>query len=453
MAKNEQKKITIRRHFRRKTVGLFPLFLICVCVMCIVVGVKCYGIGYELAVDKFFSDEEVVEGEKQFSPNEIIQQAKQNMIGSDIDGVIKDIDTEENVVTFLNLKANETVILKATKETNYPGTNSLNDYFIGDIVTFVYDKDNNLTDIKKCENAWSYSDVGLVVNTSAKLVKFGDKATTYKDKAFKYSTDITTVRYKNDYSTLENIDTSDFVTLKGYQSGADNKVYSITIDKSHGDLQFLNYSNLDSPQFVLNGQTISLAKTDTFTVTEGKHTILVKSPMCEDFTKEVLILPGEVSKVDLSAMQIKSGLLNVSPNVPNIKFFVNDKEYSLTEPILLNYGQYSVKATKEGYEDFNDKVTINAETNTLHIDMQKHIPKGVISVLTDPDDASVYVDGTYVGKSPINYSAPLGNHTVTVKKNEYIESSKSISVPAEGDRVELDFELMSVVSRYVDSEN
>ena len=451
MAKNE-KKIKIRRSFRRRATSLFPLFLICTCVVGVVAGVKSYGMGYDMAVKMFFSDEPTAEGEKQFSPNEIIQQAKEHMIGADIDGVIKAVDLDTGTVTFLNLKANETVILKATKETNYPGTNSLDDYFVGDVVTFVYDKDNNLTDLKKCENAWSYSDVGLIINTSAKLVKFGDNAVTYKDKSFKSSADITTVRYKNNYSSLENIDTSDYVTLKGYNNGTENKVYSITIDKSHGDLQFLNYSNIESPQFILNGQTISLASTDTFKVTEGKHTIQVTSPMCEDFTKEVLILPGEVSKVDLSAMQIKSGLLTVSPNVPNIKFFIEGQEYPLAEPILLNYGKYSVKATKDGYEEYNGKVTIDAETNTLHIDMEKHIPKGKIHVDSDPEDASVYIDGEMVGKTPLTYTATLGGHAITVKKNEYIEASKSVSLAAEGDEATVTFDMMPVVSRFVDSE-
>lgn len=449
MAKNESKKITIRRRFRRGRTNLFPLFFIFVCVICVVAGIKSYNFGYAFALDKFVEKSEGDEDE-QFSPNEIIWQAKEKMIGADIDGVIKNI--EDDMVTFVNLKANETVILKATKDTNYPGTNSLDDYFIGDVVTFVYDKDNNLTDIKKCENAWSFSDVGLVVNTSAKLVKFGDNALTYKDKAFKYSSDITTVRYKNDYSTLASIDPSDYVTLKGYNNGTNNKVYSITIDKSHGDLQFLNYTNIESPQFILNGQTISLANTDTFKVTEGKHTIQVISPICEEFTKDVLILPGEVCKVDLSNMQIKTGLLTVSPNVSGIKFFIEGKEYPLTEPILLNYGKHNVQATKDGYEPYTGTVTINADTNTLDIDMEKHIPKGRISIDSDPQGASIYVDGSFIGTTPLSYNATLGGHTVLAKKNEYIEASKSVSIAAEGDQASVYFDLMPVVSRFVDNE-
>ena len=449
MAKNDKKKITIRRNIRRKGASLFPLFFICTCVVCAIAGIKSYSYAYDYAVENFVPHDEG-DGEEKFTARDLIDKAKKNMINKDIDGVIKKI--EENTVTFLNLNANETVILKATKDTNYPGTNSLNDYFIGDVVTFKYDENNNLTDVKKCEKAWSYSDVGLIVNTSAKLVKFGDNALAYKDKSFKYSTDITTVRYKNDYSTLASIDTSDYVTLKGYDNGTENKVYSITIDKSHGDLQFVNYSNIESPQFILNGQTISLANSDTFKVTEGKHTIQVMSPICEDFTKDVLIRPGEVTKVDLSAMQIKTGLLTISANKPNFKLFINDKEYSLAEPILLSYGRYNVRITKDGYEDFTSTVIIDSETNVLHADLEVHVPKGRIHVDSDPEGASVYIDGSMIGKSPISYSTTLGSHTVTVKKNEYIEASKSVYLGAEGDETSADFDMMPVVSKFVDSE-
>ncbi len=450
MAKNEKKKITIRRSMRRKGASLFPLFFMCAAVVCVIVGIKSYSYAYDYTVDHFIPKEETADGEEQYSPNEIIKQAKQNMIGADIDGVIKNIDGD--TVTFVNLKANESVILKATKDTNYPGTNSLDDYFIGDVVTFVHDENNNITDIKKCDNAWSYSDVGLIINTSAKLVKFGDNALAYKDKSFKYSSDITTVRYKNEYSTLASIDTSDYVTLKGYNNGTENKVYSITIDKSHGDLQFVNYSNIESPQFILNGQTISLAGSDTFKVTEGKHTIQVISPICEDYTKDVLILPGQVTKVDLSAMQIKTGLLNVSANVINYKLFINDQEYSLAEPILLSYGRYNVKVTKDGYEDFTTTAIIDSENNTVHVDMERHVPKGRIHVDSDPEGASVYIDGSMVGTSPLSYSVTLGTHTVMVKKNEYIEATKTVSIGSEGAEESAYFDMMPVVSRFVDSE-
>ena len=449
MAKNDKKKITIRRSIRRRGASLFPLFFICCCVICTIAGIKSYGYAYDYAVENWIPHDGE-DGEKQFSARDLLRDAKRNMINKDIDGVIKKIDGD--TVTFVNLKANETVILKATKDTSYPGTNSLDDYFIGDVVTFKYDENNNLTDIKKCENAWSYSDVGLVVNTSAKLVKFGDNALAYKDKSFKYSSDITTVRYKNEYSTLASIDTSDYVTLKGYDNGTENKVYSITIDKSHGDLQFVNYSNIESPQFILNGQTISLANSDTFKVTEGKHTIQVTSPICEDFTKDVLILPGQVTKVDLSAMQIKTGLLTISANRPNFKLFINDTEYSLAEPILLSYGRYNVKITKEGYDDFTNTVIIDSETNVLHADLEVHVPKGRIHVDSDPEGASVYIDGSMIGTTPVNYSTNLGSHTVTVKKNEYIEASKTVYLGEEGDETSAYFDMMPVVSKFVDSE-
>lgn len=454
MAKNE-KKITIRKNFRRKNTSLFPLFFVCVCVLCIIAGIKSYRYAYNKAVEiRYIQDTIKKDGEDEnnYSPNEIIQQAKQNMIGSDIDGVIKDIDKDKKTFTFVNLKANESIILKATDDTDYPGTTDFDDYFIGDVVTFVYDADNNLTDIKKCENAWSYSDAGLVINKSAKLVKFGDDASTYKDKSFKYSNDITTVRYKNEYSTLDSIDSSDFVTLKGYKNGTDNKVYSITIEKSHGDLQFLNYSDIDNAQFVLNGKTISLTNTDKFKVTEGKHTIQVSSPMCETYERDILILPGQVCQVDLSAMQKKTGLLKISCNKANFQLFIEDKEYPLSEPILLTYGKYNVKILKDGYEPYTNTVTINEENNVLNADLELHIPKGKIHISCDPDDASVYLDGEYIGKTPLNYPATLGSHTILVKKNEFIESTKSVGIAAEGDEVSVSFDLTPVVSKFVDSE-
>lgn len=455
MANKKTNKITIRRVSKLKRLNLFPLFFIAVCITGIVAGVKSYKYAYNYAMEKWIPKSEKADGEDRYSPNDIIQQAKENMIGSDIDGVIKDIDFETGTVTFLNLKANETVVLKATKNTTYPGTNSLDDYFIGDIVTFVYDADNNLTDIKKCssDNAKTYSDVGLVINTSAKLIRFDGTSANYADTVLKYNPDITTVRYKNKYSTLDSIDSSDFVTVKSYKTdNSTEKVYSITIDRSHGDLHFLNFANIDSPQFEINGQKNVISGDGTFRIMEGKHTITVTSPICETYTKDIIILPEQVCTVDLSAMQIKSGLLQVSANVVDFRLFIDEKEYPLTEPILLNYGKHNLEILKDGYEPYSKTININNEVNTLDADLEKHIPKGSIRVSTDPQGATVYIDGTAVGSTPGVFKTTLGNHSVEVRRNEYIDETRSAYLANEGDEESLSIPLMPIVSKYVESD-
>lgn len=452
MADKKKNKKTVNAKIRagRTRVSLFPVFLAIVAVCCIVAGIQ----GYKVAYDKMFnrlSQDVEEEGEVQYSPNEIIKQAKENLIGADIDGVIKDIDYVKNTITFLNLKANESVVLTATDETVYPGTLSFEDYMIGDVVTFVYDKENNLTDIKKCKNAWTVSDVGLEVSKSSKRLTFGKSALSLEGKSYSYS-DMCTVRYKNEYSSLEGIDSADFVTIQGYDTGNSNKAYSITIEKSHGTIKFINFGKIEQPTLNLNGKSIDLEKNQEMKITEGTHKIEVTSPSCENYIKEVIILPNEECIVDLSVMQIKSGVLKVDANVSGFKVFVDDVEYPVTEPILLDYGKYKLKVTKDDYDDFTTTVNIKEDVNTINVDMKPRSKYGSINANSNVEGTRVYVDGSYIGTTPVSHKLAVGNYTVVAKQDGYIEDSKSVIISSEGDVVNIVFDLTPVVSKYVETE-
>lgn len=427
----------------------FPV-VVCISIIAgLLIGAKTYKVAYdEVAKHSVIANEEGQDGEGHFSANNIIEQAQNNLVGSDIDGVIKDVDYESGKVTFYSLKSNETVILTADEKTQYPFPNTLKDYKIGDVVTFVYDKSKKLTDIKTCEAAWEFSDIGLEVNQDSKLLKFGESATQYKDKAYKYTDGITTVRYKDAYTELSKIDKLDYVTVRGYDNGTVNKAYSVTIEKSHGTLEIHNGTQIQDGVIKLNGQELALDTARNMNLTEGKYTVEVTGSNCEPYKTEIMVGPSQISKVDLSVIQIKSGLLNVTTNVPDCVVTIDDMAYSTKDPILLSYGKYSVKITKEDYEDFTTTVTINEDVNTLSANLKEKVKTGFVKVSTNPGGAKVYIDGTFAGQSPQNKEVPLGNHKVEVKMDGYISETRDINVANEGDSANCAVTLTPLVTPY-----
>lgn len=427
----------------------FPV-VVCISIIAgLLIGAKTYKIAYnEVAKRSVLANSERESSEGQFSANNIIEQAQNNLVGSDIDGVVKDVDYESGKVTFYSLKSNETVILTADEKTQFPFPKTLKDYKIGDVVTFVYDKDRKLTDIKVCEAAWEFSDIGLEVNQDSKLLKFGESAAKYKDKAYKYIDGITTVRYKDAYTDLNKIDKLDYVTVRGYDNGTVNKAYSVTIEKSHGTLEIHNGTQIQDGIIKLNGQELTLDKARTMNLTEGKYTIEVTGSNCEPYTTEIMVKPSQLSKVDLSIIQIKSGLLNITTNVPDCIVTIDGTQYSTKDPILLSYGRYSVKITKEDYEDFNTTVTINEDVNSLAATLKERVKTGIVKVTTNPGGAKVYIDGTFVGQSPQNKEMPLGKHKVEVKMDGYISETRELNIANEGDNANCAVTLTPVVTPY-----
>jgi hypothetical protein len=310
----------------------------------------------------------------------------------------------------------------------------------------VFVKDKIVTDIKACSSAWSYSDVGLVVNTDSKLVKFGDAATQFKDKSFKYTDGVTTVRYKDEYTTLDQINKLDYVTVRGYDNGTVNKAYSITIEKSHGLLTISNGDKIQDGVVKLNGSEISLSNAKNMNLTEGTYTIDVSGSNCDPYSTEVVVNPDEPANVDLSVIQIKTGVLNITTNVTGCTIVVDGVERKSGEPILLSYGKYSVKVTKPDYQDYNGTVTINEADNSLAVTLKEKEKSGNIKVATTPGSAKVYVDGTFVGQSPQTKNVPLGSHTVKVEMDGYITETRTVNITADGETQQCDITLTPKVT-------
>ena len=313
---------------------------------------------------------------------------------------------------------------------------------VGDIYTYKFDKDENITEIKNCQKAWTVEDIGVSINTSAKLVKFSD--TSSKDnaeKSYKYVEGLTSFSYKNQPKTLENISPLDYVKIKGYDNGKINRAYSIEILKSHGEIQFQNMDSISNAKVYINDKQYSMKSDSRVLLTEGTYNVKVTGSNTMDITKQVNVVPDNPTVIDLSKIQVKTGVLNITSNVDGYKLYLNDKEQNAGESPLLEYGTYTVKATKDGYKDFTSSVTIDSDTNTLNIKMKKSETGGTLNLNSVPSSAEIYIDGSYAGTGSVSRSVALGSYVVECKADGYNSDKKQINVSADGQVINLTFQL------------
>lgn len=372
----------------------------------------------------------------------MFKQAQANLIGSDIDAVVKAIDKEASTISFYNLKNDTNSTVNVTDKTIFPKDVTMDTVAVGDIYTYKFDKDENITEIKNCQKAWTVEDIGVSINTSAKLVKFSD--TSSKDnaeKSYKYVEGLTSVSYKNQPKTLENISPLDYVKIKGYDNGKINRAYSIEILKSHGEIQFQNMDSISNAKVYINDKQYSMKSDSRVLLTEGTYNVKVTGSNTMDITKQVNVVPDNPTVIDLSKIQVKTGVLNITSNVDGYKLYLNDKEQNAGESPLLEYGTYTVKATKDGYKDFTSSVTIDSDTNTLNIKMKKSETGGTLNLNSVPSSAEIYIDGSYAGTGSVSRSVALGSYVVECKADGYNSDKKQINVSADGQVINLTFQL------------
>lgn len=432
---NANSDLTAKKQKEKKVI---PMMMVIVVIVGFFIGVASFCMAYTYMM----SDETSEPTEERFSANGVLKQAQANLIGSDIDAVVKSIDKEANTIVFYNLKNDTSSTVNVTDTTIFPKNVTMDTIAVGDIYTYKFDKDENITEIKTCQKSWTVEDIGVSINTSAKLIKFSD--TSSKDnaeKSYKYVEGLTSVSYKNQPKTLENISPLDYVKIKGYDNGKINRAYSIEILKSHGEIQFQNMDSISNAKIYINDKQYSMKSDSRVLLTEGTYNVKVTGSNTMDITKQVNVVPDNPTVVDLSKIQVKTGVLNISSNVDGYKLYLNDKEQNTGESPLLEYGTYTVKATKDGYKDFTSSVTIDSDTNTLDIKMKKSETSGILNLNSVPSSAEIYIDGSYAGTGSVSRSVALGSYVVECKADGYNSDKKQINVSADGQVINLTFQL------------
>lgn len=423
---------------RKKQKGYMPVMLIIALAIGLLVGAMSFFISYKFMLDDSAGDIP----EDSFSANDMAGQVQANLIGSDIDAVVKSVDESNKTIMFYNLKSETTITVTATDNTTYPANVNFKNIKQGDLYTYVFDENKNLTELKECKKQWVTEDVGLAVSTSAKMLKFTEQSEKHKNLSYRYVEGLTTLRYQNQIIDMTKLSPLDYVVVKGYDNGKSNKAYSVTIEKSHGELQIQNINYIDDVKFTINGEEYSPDEDDPrILLTEGTYNITISGDNCEDVKKEIVIDPTKPTVIDLSKVMIKSGTLDVYTNVDDCTVYVNNKEYKLGDTILLPYGDYTVKATKEGYLDAQGTVSIDTDSNYIELNLNKKDKIGTITVTTVPSTAQISIDDVPYATGTLTSDIALGSYVVSASANGYKTEKKQVNVTADGQKINVTFNL------------
>ena len=128
------------------------------------------------------------------------------------------------------------------------------------------------------------------------------------------------------------------------------------------------------------------------------------------------------------------GSISVSSTPPGADIYL-DGTYKGTTPKTISdikIGSYPIRLEKSGYESVTKVVSIRTgEITSISISLPEKT--GSISILSNPTDANVHLDGGYKGTTPkVIGSVPIGSHTIIISKERY--NNETISVHVEQDQ-------------------
>ncbi|NJE29444.1 PEGA domain-containing protein [Thermococcus sp. 18S1] len=128
-------------------------------------------------------------------------------------------------------------------------------------------------------------------------------------------------------------------------------------------------------------------------------------------------------------------VLKIETSPSGSEVYLNGK-YLGTAPlnISLQPGTYTLKITKNGYSDYVSSITLaSGETKIISATLNRNT--GYLSVNSSPSGAKVYLDGRYIGTTPLeSYMLPPGEYTLKIVADNHETYSRNVSIE-EGKKV------------------
>lgn len=353
----------------------------------------------------------------------------------------------DETITFMNIETGKNYTLSYTGATTiwdkYGEAMSMAQLSEGDIVDVKFLKSKKrLADIALHKDAFTYTDV-----TKYEINELTKTFTIVKE-AFQYTEDMVIVSDGQQIELMD-LNEADVLTVRGIGS----TVYSIAVEKGHGYLKLANDEYFIGGWIEI-GSTMIRPITDDMllVVPEGKYDVLFTNGG-NSGTKKVTIGRDEEVTVDIGDIEIKEiqyGKVIFTMNPTDASLYIDGKLVDTSAAISLEYGIHQIIAVASGYDTLTQYIKVGQESAGVSITMEKEdtsddededeeededetvdISSTYKVYIDTPEGVEVYLNGNYIGISPVSFAKKPGTHTITLRKNGYVTRSYTIEIDSE----------------------
>ena len=183
--------------------------------------------------------------------------------------------------------------------------------------------------------------------------------------------------------------------------------------------------------------------------------------------KEIILDVG-----DLEIVQDKTGMILLSVTPEDAQVRIDGKEVDISNAVELPYGIHKVYLEADGYDSLTKYIQVGSEYAKISFTLEKQkerteddssisqndlasrepeednssISDNTLSAFSSnrvyidaPQDVEVYLDGNYIGISPVSFKKTVGSHSITLRKSGYVTKSYTIYLYGDGEDITYSF--------------
>ncbi|MCX8481551.1 MAG: SUMF1/EgtB/PvdO family nonheme iron enzyme, partial [Sediminibacterium sp.] len=160
---------------------------------------------------------------------------------------------------------------------------------------------------------------------------------------------------------------------------------------------------------------------------EGDYQVEIKKQGYNNLKKNITVLDEQTTKINETLINTQKIKIETQPNGAII--LLNNTIIGIS-PLEYNFSlntNYTLTAKKTDYEEYTQTLNINENTNNINIQLKATTKK--IKIETQPDGATILLNNTIIGISPLEIDLKLNTtYTLTAKKTDYEDYTQTLNI-------------------------
>ncbi len=354
-------------------------------------------------------------------------------------GVIVELSFNQNSLSIFDIEEKaemeEMTLLGSTKYVDMDDMiMAKQEVYIGDIVYVTYNEENKAVNlIKQNRDALKIQDIEKF------SVDYLNKKVTVGKDVYKMEETLV-LHYKNETVPLSEVLDRAIVSMKGYG----DTIYSISIQEYMGGIRFIYPDYLQGAEVEIDGKgAFPIQEIDKVALKAGEYKLLVKKLDIESIPLTVTVKEREIEEIDLSNVNLKTALVTLKVNIGDYYVHISredkiinhtytdnlnditDVEKIYNNQVELPLGNYTLNFTKKGFKDKSIRITVERNM-TVSVPLESDGTTFKTTIESTPANAEVYINGNYLGDSPVTTYLFKGTNAITIKKSGYADFTQTV---------------------------
>ncbi|AKI98243.1 hypothetical protein IX53_03920 [Kosmotoga pacifica] len=153
----------------------------------------------------------------------------------------------------------------------------------------------------------------------------------------------------------------------------------------------------------------------------GTHLVSLYKPGYILLTKLVNIRAGATAYLNVALSAVEQFTLNIDSDPSGAGVYIDGTFKGYTPlTIKLPAGVHKLEVEKKDYERYSETLNITGQTNKF---VKLRFLGYLLTITSDPSNAEVYINGDYVGRTPLKVKVSKGVHRIEIKKEGYQDYS------------------------------